>query len=86
MNNEAGGFHKGELLIYQTEDGRTKIDVCFEDDTVWLNQAAMAVLFQTTPQNITQHIKNIYRDCDLVENSTCKNFLQVQNEGGRKIN
>ena len=85
MSNEAGRFHKGELLIYQTEDGRTKIDVYFEDDTVWLNQAAMAVLFQTTPQNITQHIRNIYRDCELVENSTCKNFLQVQNEGGRKI-
>ena len=85
MSKELDSFPKGELLIYQTEDGRTKIDVYFEEETVWLSQAAMAMLFQTTPQNITQHIKNIYSDSELDEVSTCKSFLQVETEGGRTI-
>jgi len=85
MNGEGDNFQKGELLIYQTEDGKTKVDAYFEEDTVWLSQSAMATLFQKTPQNITQHIKNIYADGELDEVSTCKTFLQVQNEGGRSI-
>lgn len=86
MKDEFEEFPTGELLIYKTEDGRTKIDVYFGEDTVWLSQAAMAMLFQTTPQNITQHIRNIYSDNELDEISTCKSFLQVQNEGKRNIN
>ncbi len=85
MNGEGENFQKGELLIYQMEDGKTKVDAYFEEDTVWLSQSAMATLFQKTPQNITQHIKNIYSDGELDEVSTCKTFLQVQNEGGRSI-
>ncbi len=74
-----------QIIIYQTEDGRTKIDVRFERETVWLTQALIAELFQTTPQNITLHIKNIYEDNELFESTTCKNFLQVRLEGNREV-
>ncbi len=69
--------HNNDLLIYQTEDGKTKIDVRLENKTVWMTQKAIARLYQTTPQNITLHIKNIYEEGELEENSTCKNYLQV---------
>lgn len=75
----------GNILIYQTEKGDTKIDAYFNDDTIWMSQKSIAELYQTTPQNITTHIKNIYGDGELDENSTCKNYLQVQNEGIRSV-
>jgi hypothetical protein len=75
----------GEFLLYQTEDGNTRIDVRMAGETVWLTQAAMAALFQTTPQNITLHIKNVYAEGELAEAATCKDYLQVQTEGGRLI-
>lgn len=74
-----------EIIIYQTEDGKTKIDVKLENETVWMTQKAIAELYQTTPQNITLHIKNIYEEGELEENSTCKNYLQVQTEGNRTV-
>jgi len=74
-----------EIIIYQAEDGITKIDVRMENETVWLSQAQMAELFQTTPQNITLHIKNVYSEGELSQDSTCKDYLQVQNEGGRSV-
>lgn len=77
--------NSSEILFYQTEDGQTKIDVEMEDETVWLNQAQMAELFQTTPQNITLHIKNLYIEGELPEASTCKESLQVQHEGNRAV-
>ncbi|MCD8309333.1 MAG: virulence RhuM family protein [Clostridia bacterium] len=77
--------NKSELIIYQTEDGETKINVTLENETVWLTQAQMAELFQHTPQNITTHIKNIYEEGELDINSTCKEFLQVQTEGSREV-
>ncbi len=70
-----------EIILYQTEDGITKIDVRLENETVWLTQKLMAELFQTTPQNITIHLKNIFEEGELEEISTCKDFLQVQKEG-----
>ena len=76
---------KNEFLVYQTEDGRIKIDVRLEDETVWLAQQAIAELFQTTPQNITIHLKNIFNEGELAERSTCKDFLQVKIEGKRKV-
>jgi len=76
---------RSELLIYQTEDGRTRIQVRLEHETVWLTQADMAQLFQTTPQNITLHLKNIFQEGELDERATCKDFLQVQVEGGRQV-
>lgn len=83
MSNETA--NTGKILIYQNEKGDTKIDVYFEDDTIWMTQKNIAELYQTTPQNITLHIKNIYSDGELEEASTCKNYLQVQNEGDRQV-
>src|SRR5690625_211863 len=73
------------FLMYQTEDGETKIDVRMEDETVWMTQKALAELYQTTSQNITLHVKNIYDENELSENSTCKNYLKVQVEGSREV-
>lgn len=70
-------------MIYQTEKGDTKIDTFFKDDTIWMTQKSIAELYHTSTQNITLHIKNIYLDKELDEFSTCKNYLQVQNEGSR---
>ena len=74
-----------DLILYQTEDGKTRIQCRFEDESLWLTQAQMADLFQTTPQNITQHIKAIYEEGELSEDRTCKPFLQVRSEGGRQV-
>lgn len=72
-------------MLYQTEDGRTRVQCRFEDDTVWLTQAAIAELFQTTPQNITMHLAAIYEERELMESATCKDYLQVRSEGGRQV-
>lgn len=74
-----------ELVIYEAPDGRIKIDVRLEDETVWLTQAQMAELFQVKTQNITMHLKNIYAAAELSEAATCKEFLQVQTEGVRQV-
>jgi hypothetical protein len=74
-----------ELILYQTEDGRTRIQCRFEDETLWLTQAQMAELFQTTPQNITLHLKEIFADGELTEEATCKEYLQVRREGEREV-
>jgi len=74
----------GEIIIYQSEEGKTKIEVRLENDNVWLTQKMMAELFQTMPQNITIHLKNIFEEDELQEDATCKDFLQVQTEGSRK--
>jgi hypothetical protein len=74
-----------QIIIYQTEDGKIKLDVRLENETVWLTQKLMAELFQTTPQNITIHLKNIYEEGELSEEATCKDFLQVQKEGSRNV-
>jgi hypothetical protein len=74
-----------EILLYQTEDGQTKIDVRLEEETVWLSQAQMVELFQTTKQNISLHIKNIYEEGELDEISTVKDYLTVQTEGKREV-
>lgn len=71
----------GEIVIYQTENGQTKIDVRFEDETVWLTQQQMAELYQTSRTNIVEHIKHIYEEEELEADSTCRKFRQVQNEG-----
>ncbi|MBL4653054.1 MAG: virulence RhuM family protein, partial [Flavobacteriales bacterium] len=74
-----------QIIIYQNENGETKLDVRFQDETVWLTQKLMAELFQTTPQNITIHLKNIFEEGELEEKATCKDFLQVQVEGKREV-
>ncbi|MCI6867718.1 MAG: virulence RhuM family protein [Lachnospiraceae bacterium] len=75
----------GNILIYQNEKGDTKVDVYFSGDSVWMTQKSIAELYQTSSQNITLHIKNIYYDRELQEESTCKNYLQVQREGNREV-
>ena len=83
MSNELE--NTGKILIYQNEKGDTRIDVYFEEDTIWMTQRSMAELYQVTPQNITLHIKHIYQDGELDPAATCKQYLQVQTEGARKI-
>lgn len=77
--------NNSQIIIYQTENGQTKLDVRLENETVWLTQKLMAELFQTTPQNITIHLKNIFDEGELSEMATCKDFLQVQQEGNRFV-
>ena len=76
---------ENEIIIYQTQDGQTKIDVRLENETVWLTQNQMAELFQTTKQNVSLHIKNIFEEGELSEKSTVKDYLTVQQEGNRKV-
>ncbi len=74
-----------DILLYQTEDGQTRMDIRVEGETIWLTQAQMAELFQTTPQNVTLHLKAIYQEGELTEAATCKDYLQVRQEGSRQI-
>lgn len=74
-----------QILIYQTEDRATKIEVRLEDETVWLTQQLMAELFQTTKQNISLHIQNIYEEGELRQKPTVKEFLTVRQEGSRQV-
>ena len=76
---------KSQFLIYQAENGVVKLDVRFENETVWLTQQHMAELFQVTPQNITLHLKAIFSEGELSEAATCKEYLQVRTEGTRQI-
>lgn len=78
MSNDDLANELGKLLIYQNEKGETKIDAYFSDKTVWMTQRNIALLYQTTTQNITLHINNIITDGELDEISTCKDYLQVQ--------
>lgn len=74
-----------DIILYQTDDGISKIEVRLENDTVWLSQAQMVDLFQTTKQNISLHIRNIYEEGELQEASTVKEYLTVQTEGKRQV-
>lgn len=75
----------GELILYQTEDGLARVQLRASDGTVWLSQADMADLFETTPQNVTQHLRALFADGELVESATCKEHLQVRTEGEREV-
>ena len=77
--------NQGDIVIYQTEDGGTKIDVRFEGETVWLTQQQMAELFGSSRTNIVEHIQHIYEEGELDEDSTCRKFRQVRDEGGRQV-
>lgn len=76
---------QGDIVIYQTEDGDTKIDVRFVDETVWLTQQQMAEVFQSSRTNIVEHIQHIYEEGELDEASTCRKFRQVRTEGNRQV-
>jgi len=75
----------GELLLYQAADGRARIQVRLAGNNLWLTQQQLAELYQSTPQNITQHIRAIYADGELLEAATCKPYLQVRAEGDRTV-
>ena len=77
--------NRGEIVIYQTKDGKTSIDVKLENETVWLNQAQMAELFQTDRTSVVKHVNNIYKSEELEKDSTCARIAQVQMEGNRTI-
>ncbi len=74
-----------QILIYPTEGGKTKIEVLLEDGTVWLTYKLIAELFQTTKQNVSLHIRNIYDEGELTPDSTVKEYLTVQKEGSRRV-
>lgn len=75
----------GGIIIYTGTDGQPVIEVKFQGETAWLSQAQLAELFQTTKQNVSLHIKNIYEEGELAREATVKDFLTVQNEGGREV-
>ena len=77
--------NENNIIIYQDEDGVTKVSVKFSDEDIWLTQNQIAEIYKTTKQNISLHINNIYKDKELDINSTVKNFLTVQNEGNRQV-
>lgn len=85
MADKIGTNEYGEILIYQTDDGQTNIEVKIEDDTVWLTQQQMSELFQTSRTNVVEHIKHIYEEGELDEISTCRKFRQVRKEGNREV-
>ena len=77
--------NKSNIIIYQSEDGQTHIEVQMDEDTVWLSQQQMADLYQTSRTNVVEHIKHIYEDGELVEESTCRKIRQVRQEGARMV-
>src|SRR4051794_15521569 len=76
---------QSSIVLYRTEDGRTRIQCRFEDETIWLTQAQIAELFQVTPQNVTLHLRSIFDEGELTEAATCKDYLQVRREGSRDV-
>jgi len=74
-----------EIILYQTENNQTQVEVRFDGETVWLNQYQLAELFQTDRTSILKHLKNIYVEGELDENSTCAKFAQVRKEGNRMV-
>lgn len=78
-------MNNGEIILYTTEDGRQTIQLQAVKGTVWLSQGEIAALFDTTPQNITQHIRAIYVDGECLQEATCKDSLQVRLEGERQV-
>ena len=83
MGNEIA--NRGEILLYSDENGKEFVSVVFKDETFWLTQKAMAELFDCTPENIIQHLKNIYAEEELALDATTKKFLVVRKEGSRKV-
>lgn len=78
-------MNENKIIIYTSPDGHTKIDVKLEDETLWLTQAQMCDLYQTSRTNVVEHIKHIYEEGELQEAATCRKFRQVRQEGGRQV-
>lgn len=77
--------NNGNIIIYQSDDGKTHIEVRLENETLWLTQQQMANLYQTSRTNVVEHIKHIYEEGELDEGSTCRKFRQVRNEGKKQV-
>ena len=78
-------MEENKIVIYQSEDGQTQIDVRLENETVWLTQSQMVELFQTTKQNVSLHVNNVFKEGELEQQSTVKEYLTVQQEGQRTV-
>lgn len=85
MTTDSMDSNTSQFIIYQSEDGQTRLDVRFVDETVWLTQALMAQLFSTTPENVLMHLKNIFNEGELDQKATNKDFLVVRQEGTRQV-
>lgn len=83
--DDGKGAGEFPVVLYSSPDGRVVVNALLKDETLWMTQAGMAELFGVTPQSITYHLKNIHQSGELDEAATCKEILQVQNEGGREI-
>ena len=83
--NEKPIENRGEIIIYRAEDNTVQLDVRMENETVWLSQQQMVQLFNSTKQNISLHIGNIFREGELQKEATVKEYLTVQTEGNRQI-
>ena len=81
ITSPSANSSKSQFLVYEAEDGQVKIDVHLENETVWLTQQLMADLFQTTKQNIGQHLKNIFSEGELLEDSVVKKFFTTAADG-----
>ncbi len=73
------------IIIYQSEDGNTRIEVKLENETVWLTQQQLCDLYQTSRTNVVEHIQHIYEEGEFEESSTCRKFRQVRQEGSRMV-
>ena len=76
---------QSRLLVHRIEDGRARVEICLQDETVWMTQVTMVELYQTTPQKITLHLNAINQESEVDLQATCKEPLQVQSEGSRKV-
>ena len=85
MPNKENKINNSQFLLYQDDNGVTRVNVRFEGEDIWLFQQQLALLFDTTRENIVQHIRNIIAEGELDEDRTCKKFLQVQTEGNRSV-
>ena len=83
--NDSNEKPNGEIVIYQTDEGNTRIDVRFVDENVWLSQQQLALVFQSSRSNIIEHIQHIYEEGELMMEATCRKFRQVQMEGTRQV-
>ncbi len=81
MNKEHNPNDKGEIIIYQTDDGKEHLDVRLQDDTLWLTQAQLVDLYKTSKSNISEHIKHIFEEGELSENSVVRKFRTTANDG-----
>ncbi len=77
--------NSGDIVIYQSEDGKTHLEVKYEQESLWLSQQQICDLYQTSRTNVVEHIKHIYEDGELKEESTCRKFRQVRQEGTRQV-